>query len=237
MSLRDTIEGARSEAKENVSNLAPKKKDGEKDDEAKVAAYDPFNPGKASAATGRPKTEAGSSVRAEGKYKGATPLERSSMTKEEKKAERARERAREDQRTRAYDLILKGNPEYKRTEKVWWILLGIGFGSTVVSLLVAYFLGGQDLGTTSGVVSIVALVLAYAFIIGGFIYDLVKRRPFRKAAEKRLASMNDKHVADFLAQAGKAAADEDAGEAGKAGKDAGKAVKVQKAGKSGKSGK
>lgn len=224
MSLRDTIEGARSEAKENVSNLAPKKKDGEKDDEAKVAAYDPFNPGKASAATGRPKTEAGSSVRAEGKYKGATPLERSSMTKEEKKAERARERAREDQRTRAYDLILKANPEYKRTEKVWWILLGIGFGCTVVSLLVAYFLGGQDLGTASGIVSIVALALAYVFIIGGFIYDLVKRRPCRKAAEKRLASMNDKHVADFLAQADKVASDEKAGE-------------VQKTGKSGKSGK
>ncbi len=206
MSLRDTIEGARSEAKENVSNLGLKKKDEDKkDDEAKVAAYDPFNPGKSSAATGRPKTEAGSSVRAEGKYKGATPLERSSMSKEEKKAERARERAREDQRTRAYDLILKANPEYKRTEKVWWIVLGIGFGCTVVSLLTAYFLGGQDLGTTSGIVSVVFLVLAYVFIIGGFVYDLVKRRPCRKAAEKRLSGMNDKHVADFLAQADKAA--------------------------------
>ncbi len=211
MSLRDTIEGARSEAKENASNLSLKKKDaaekGEKDGEAKVPAYDPFQPGKSSAATGRPKSEAGSSVRLEGKYKGATPLERSSMTKEEKKAERARERAREDMRTRAYDLILKANPEYKRTEKVWWVLLGIGFGCTVVSLLVAYFLGGQDLGTTSGVISVVALVLAYVFIIGGFIYDLVKRRPCRKAAEKRLASMNDKHVAEFIEQAERAAAE------------------------------
>ncbi len=204
MSLRDTIEGARSEAKENVVDLKPKKKDGEKDDEAKkVPAYDPFQPGKSSAATGRPKAEAASSVRLEGKHKEATPLERSSMTKEEKKAERARERAREDMRTRAYDVLLKSNPDYKKTEKVWWIVLSIGFGCTLVSLLVAYFMdGGQSLGTNAGNISIVFLVLAYVFIIGGFIYDLVKRRPLRKAAEKRLSGMNDKRVAEFLAEKG-----------------------------------
>ena len=107
------------------------------------------------------------------------------MSKEAKKAEQRKQREKEDFRNRGYDLVLRSNPEYKRSEKVWWILLGIGFGMTIVSLVMVYVFPSADtaLTTFSGVVSVGSLVLAYGFIIGGFIYDWVKRRPMRKAAE------------------------------------------------------
>jgi hypothetical protein len=29
-----------------------------------------------------------------------------------------------------YDLILHSNEEYRRTDRTWWILIGVGFGMT-----------------------------------------------------------------------------------------------------------
>ena len=201
MSLRDTIDGARSEAKENVDNLT--KKSAAKEAEAKkdgdVPAYDPLNPSKSSAANAKPAREAAASVRMEGERKKSTiPL-----TKEEKKAARAEERALEDMRNRAYDIILRRNGAYKKTDRTWWILLGIGFAMTLASLALAYIYpdASKQYTTAQGIGAIVTLVLAYAFIIGAFIYDLVKRRPFRKAAERKLQGMNDKQVADFVSSA------------------------------------
>ena len=178
MSLRDTIEGARDEAKVTVDTMTKKSKDAAEkptasDEDRAPAAYDPFKSGKASAAGARPAREAASSVRVEGERSKKSPA---LMTKEEKKAAKAEERRLEDARNQAYDYILKSDDAYKKTDKTWWILLGVGFGMTVISLL-----------------------LAYGFIIAAFIYDFRKRRPFRKAAERRLQGMNDKRVADYIA--------------------------------------
>lgn len=203
MSLRDTIEGARDEAEANIGQLTKKSKDAKaaKDDDKEVAAYDPFAAGKSSAANARPKAEAGASVRTEGSVKKSTiPL-----TKEEKKEARRKERELEDARNRAYDILTHSDPEYKKTDRVWWVLIGVGFACTILSLIMAYVFnnnGGStfDTSTTAGLVSVVALVLAYVFIIGAFVFDLVKRRPIRRAAEKRLQGMTDSRVADFLAK-------------------------------------
>ena len=45
-----------------------------------------------------------------------------------------------------------------------------------------------------------ATMMAYGFIISAFIFDWRKRRPFRKAAEKRMQKMSDKRVYEFLAE-------------------------------------
>jgi hypothetical protein len=206
MSLRDTLEGAQKEAKENVSSLSsPKAK--EADESGEKAAGNPRSIGRKSAASGKPAREAASSVRtvsssstskassSSGFFGGS-----SGASKEAKKAEQRKQREKEDFRNRGYDLVLRANPEYKRSEKVWWILLGIGFGMTIVSLVMVYVFPSADteLTTFSGVVSVGSLVLAYGFIIGGFIYDWVKRRPMRKAAEKKVQGMTDKKLLDLF---------------------------------------
>lgn len=203
MSLRDTIEGARGEAKVTVDTMTKKSKDAAEkptasDEDRAPAAYDPFKSGKASAAGARPAREAASSVRVEGERSKKSPA---LMTKEEKKAAKAEERRLEDARNQAYDYILKSDDAYKKTDKTWWILLGVGFGMTVISLLLAYVFPteSKEYTTAQGIAAIVTLVLAYGFIIAAFIYDFRKRRPFRKAAERRLQGMNDKRVADYIA--------------------------------------
>ncbi|WP_321970631.1 APC family permease [Paratractidigestivibacter sp.] len=215
MSLRDTIEGARDEAKVTVDAMAKKSKDGSGGDKA-VPAYDPFKSGKSSAAGARPAREAAASVRMEGDRTKKNPA---TMTKEEKKAARAEERRLEDKRNTAYDYMLKDNPEYKATNKTWWILLGVGFAMTIVSLIFTYVLGNGGMG----LIALIALVLAYAFIIAAFVYDFRKRRKFRKAAEKRLQGMNDKRVAEYVKEQNeKARAEQAEQEAAKAAKKAAK---------------
>ena len=190
MSLRDTIEGARDEAKVTVDAMAKKSKDEKSEDEKAVPAYDPFKSGKSSAAGARPTREAAASVRMEGERTKKNPA---TMTKEEKKAARAEERRLEDKRNTAYDYMLRNDPDYAKTNKTWWILLGVGFAMTIVSLLFTYvFSNGM------GVIATVALILAYAFIIAAFVYDFRKRRKCRKSAEKRLQGMNDKRVAEYV---------------------------------------
>lgn len=219
MSLRETIEGARDEAKQTVDTMSKKAKDEKPAEGEKVTpAYDPFKSNKATAAGAKPTREAAASVRMEGERSKKNPV---TMTKEEKKAARAEERALEDKRNQAYDYILKGDAEFKKTDRTWWILLGIGFACTIISLVVTYVFPSQakEYATGQGIASIVTLVLAYGFIIAAFVYDFRKRRPHRKAAERRLQGMNDKKVADYLkaesAKAAKAAAEKEAAKAAK----------------------
>jgi len=176
MSLRDTLEGAQKEAQENVSSLSsPKAKEAEENGD-KVAGNSK-SVGRKSAASGKPAREAASSVRTVSSSSSSKAAPSSGLfggssatSKEAKKAEQRKQREKEDFRNRGYDLVLRSNPDYKRSEKVWWILLGIGFGMTIVSLVMVYVFPSTDtaLTTASGVVSVASLVLAYGFIIGGF---------------------------------------------------------------------
>lgn len=201
MSLRDTIEGARDEAKSTVDAMTKKTSATEekgKEGDA-PAAYDPFKSGKATAAGAKPSREAAASVTMEGERpKKNVAL----MTKEEKKAARAEERSIEDARNQAYDYLLRLDDAYTKTDKTWWILLGIGFVMTIISLFLTFVFPAEvkEVNTVQGVLSIVTLILAYGFIISAFIFDWRKRRPFRKAAEKRMQKMSDKRVYEFLAE-------------------------------------
>ena len=169
-----------------------------------------MNLGKRTAANAKPVSEAGASVRT---GSGKSKANLATMSKEQKKAEKQRRREEEDIRTRAYDIALRSNPDYKRTERVWWVLLGIGFAMTILSLVMAYAFPAEASSTDSmqGILAIASLVLAYVFIIGGFVYDLVKRRPFRKAAERKVQGMTDKKLAElFEADRQRRIADEEA---------------------------
>ena len=206
MSLRDTLEGAQKEAKENVSTFtSPKAKDTDESDDKPATSSKSI--GRKSAASGKPVREAASSVRvvsgsgAKGKKTSSGGLGGSTpASKEARKAERRKERDKEDFRNRGYDLMLRSDPDYKRTEKVWWVLLIVGFATTIVSLVMVYVFpnANSELTTAAGIISIVSLILAYGFIIGAFVYDWVKRRPIRKATEKKVQGMTDKKILELF---------------------------------------
>lgn len=195
MSLKDTIEGARREAEGNAVGRPKKEAEAVTSTSEERKGFS-----RSSAAKARPVREAGASVRVESKAKASGPGR--AETKEEKKERKRREREEEDIRNRAYDLVLRELPGYKKTEKVFWAFLGVGMALAVVSLVCAYIFGqNTDLGTWQGILSVASLVLAYAAIIGSFIYDMVKRRPFRKAAEARVRGLSDKKLLELFQRA------------------------------------
>ena len=214
MSLKDTIEGARREAEGNV--VGRPKKEAEaigSGDEAKKGFV------KSSTAKAKPAREAGSSVRTAGRSKQKDAFGNTVESKEEKKERKRREREEQDLRNRAYDIMMRSIPGYRDTEKRFWVLLGVGMVLAVISLVCAGMFGQtMDTSTWQGLLSVASLVLAYVFIIASFIYDLVKRRPFRKEAEARVRSLSDKRLAQLLEEAR-------AGELAKKGKDTEKNAK------------
>lgn len=192
MSLRDTIEGARREAEGNAVGRPSKEAEATVAPEEEKRGFS-----RSSAAKARPAREAASSVRVASKPKAASITE----TKEEKRERRRLEREEQDMRNRAYDLILRANPEYRQTERVFWIVIGVGFVLAIISLVAAYAFGDQpDMSTWQDVVSVVSLVVAYVLIIGGFVYDLAKRRPIRKKVEAQMRGMNDKKLLEVFEQ-------------------------------------
>ena len=193
MSLRDTIEGARREAEGNAVGR-PKR------EAAEIVTPEDEKRGfsRSSAAKARPAREAAASVRVSSKPKGVPITE----TKEEKRERKRREREEQDFRNRAYDIILRSNPAYKRTERVFWIILGAGLALAVISLVCVYLFGqSPDMTTWQGVLSVVSLIAAYGFMIASFIYDWMKRRPYRKETEGRVRGLSDKKLLELLEKA------------------------------------
>lgn len=195
MSLRDTIEGARREAEGNAVGR-PKK-------EAEAAASESDEKrgfSRSSAAKAKPAREAAASVRT-----GSPTSSKGGIfggkeeTKEEKRERKRREREESDLRSRAYDVVLRDMPEYRRTERTFWVVVGVGLAMAVVSLVCAYVFGETtDMATWQGLLSVVSLVGAYACIISALIYDFVKRRPVRKQVQARVNGMTDKRLADLF---------------------------------------
>lgn len=155
---------------------------------------------KRSAARGKPARPAAQGVRvvsASGATKkasgGSVPL-----SKEERKAKRRAEREEEDQIASVANMVMRQDPEYVRNRRVWYVLLGGGFGVVIVSFFLSSQLSAQgnqniyDLGTPLGVVSVVTLVLAYALIIGAIVWEFVKIRPIRNAATTKVRGMSQK---------------------------------------------
>lgn len=220
MSLRDTIAGARSEASQASGKPAAAPSTAKKGSSKK------------SSANARPAREKAASVRTASKSgkKGAAAktsmpwVKKTKEQKEAEKAERRKQREEEDVRSQAYQVLLSQNPVFKRSERIWWILLGIGFIATLVSLALSFMfpITDGDYSTPQGIASIVSLATAYLFIIASFVYEWIARRPVRKEVEKKLQGMSNKKVAEILAAERKAALER------KAAKEAAKAEKKAK---------
>lgn len=200
MSLRETLAGAKEEVAQG-GNPFEHTKMKEKTDEQEASASG-FS--KRSMARAKPRREAASGVRvvSADDYKygddGKTAAE---MTKEQRKEKRQRQRAADNLRVDAQHAILKGHDSYKRSQRTWWVLLGVGVGMTLLSWAVSSWLNGgsPDYNNPIGILSVVLLVVAYGFVIGAFVYDWRVVRPMRKAAEIEVAGMSDKRVRQYMA--------------------------------------
>lgn len=196
MSLRDTIDGARREAEGNVVGRPKKEAENLGVGEEEKRGFS-----RSSAAKAKPSREAAASVRTASKPKQSSSLGGAAETKEEKRERKRREREEQDFRNRAYDILLRSNDDYKRTERVFWIILGAGLALAVISLVCVYLFGqSPDMSSWQGILSVGSLVAAYGFMIASFIYDWAKRRPYRKQTESRVRGLSDKKLLDLLEQ-------------------------------------
>ena len=186
MSLIDTIKGARDEATEASTLRSTDKKDTAA---AEVAGSSEGETGtssggfsRRSAARAKPVREAAGSVRTSGSTGGS---DGKGLTKEEKKAARDKKRSEENISYDATQILHKEQPGYKASQRLWWILMGVGVACTIGSWGIMHYM--QSSGNESQTLmatSMVLMVVAYVVIIGAFIFDLVKVRPMRKKAEE-----------------------------------------------------
>ena len=196
MSLRDTIQGALQEAEGNAVGR-PKK-------EAKEVVTDGEKKGfsRSSAAKAKPAREAGASVRTgSGSGSRSSSFIGGGETKEEKRERRRLEREETDLRTRAYDLVLKSMPDYRRTDRTFWVVVGVGMVFAVASVVEMYAFGQvEDVLSTQGLIATGTLAVAYVCIIGAIIYDFAKRRPLRKRAQAQVNSLSEKKLVELFEQ-------------------------------------
>lgn len=113
---------------------------------------------------------------------------------------RRRERDERDRRYAVTRVLIAQNPEYSHYQNVLWLMLGAGLVSIALSWLLNYLRpeAMSDLASPEGMLEVVLLVLAYVFVIAGFIYDLRKAKPLRRAAEERAASLSPKKMRELL---------------------------------------
>ena len=194
MSLIDTIKGAREEAAEAGSLLSSKKNESaaqsttESETTSSSAGFS-----RRSAARAKPAREAAGSVRTSAKSQ-------AEMSKEEKKAAREARRTEEDLLYEAKKAYLNMNEAYRASQRLWWGLLGGGMACSIISFMIMrYMQSGQSSSESMATVSVVFMVLAYALIIGAFIYDLVKVRPMRNEANDKLGGMSKKRLNQLIA--------------------------------------
>lgn len=146
------------------------------------------------------------------------------MTKEEKKAQRAKERELENLVYTATTTLTNKDAQYKKLRRIWWGLLISAVVFTALSwITLSTGFGGQ-------VLSIVVLVLAYAGIIGALIMDFTVIRKRRNVFRDKVNSMTRKQVERVVEEsyAERQAADA-AKKARKEAKKAGKSASEQEA--------
>lgn len=145
-----------------------------------------------SAGSARPASKAGASVRMEPTKTKMTKRQKvmaeTTMSKEEKKARRAKERELENLIYTATTVLTNKDEKYKKLRRIWWGML--------IAAVVFTGLSWATLATNVGgaVLSTVVLVLAYAGIIGALIMDFTVIRKRRNVFRDRVNAMTKKQV-------------------------------------------
>ena len=153
-----------------------------------------------SAASAKPARQAASSVRivpASSKAR-RKELEKGEnlegLSKEEKRARKAKQRAKEDRIYTVSNILLKQDEDYTKRRRIWWIV------AIWASL---YF---APAGMVSSPVQMVGIVLSYVIILGDFIYDFARIRPLRNMYRAQAEGMSENKLNALIERA---AAEED----------------------------
>lgn len=153
-----------------------------------------------SAASAKPARTAASSVRvvpATAKEK-RRQIERgedlSGLSKEEKRARKQEQRLQEDRIYAASNALMRQDADYAKRRRVFWVLLALGLLAILLVWLMLGATNAQNLQTAQ----IVALVIAYACILGSFIYDMVRIRPIRNECRAKAEGMNEKKLTTLI---------------------------------------
>ena len=177
-----------------------------------------------SAASAKPARSAAGSVRVESassktrRKQVAKGESLEGLSTEEKKARKRELRAQDDRYYSASNILMKNDPDYLKRRRIWWLLLAVGMGIIVVLWIWLYFIDKSGGMVVSGL-QMSFIVLAYAEIIGAFIYDFVRIRPLRNMYRTQVEGMSQKALTALIE---KAAAEEDRARAEKEAKKAAK---------------
>ena len=116
------------------------------------------------------------------------------LSKEEKRARKQAERLQEDRLYAASNALMRQDEDYNRRRKFFWVLLALGMVAIVIVWLMLGTTRGQEMQT----IQIVGIVIAYACILGAFIYDLVRIRPIRNACRSKAEGLTDKRLNNLI---------------------------------------
>lgn len=181
-----------------------------------------------SAGAAKPASKAAASVRIEQSKGQMTRRQRAlaeqTMSKEERKAQRAKERELENAIYTATTILTNDDPKYKQLRRIWWALLITAVVFVVLSwATLATGIGGQALST-------VVIVIAYIGIIGALIMDFTVIRKRRNVFRDKVNAMTRKQVDRIIEDSYlERTAEEAAKKARKEAKKAGKSTSEQDA--------
>lgn len=128
------------------------------------------------------------------------------MSKEEKRAHRAAQRRREDRLYAAVNTLCTEDYDYARYNRIKWVLMGIGIAAVVVTAIAMAFYGSTTQDVNGQILQIVTLVISYAFVIGAFVFDMIKIRPIRNKARATAEGLSEGRL-NALIERGAAARD------------------------------
>lgn len=177
------------------------------------------------AASAKPASKAAASVRTTSKPKPKNAKQRAmaemNMSKEEKRAIRAKEREADNIAYTAVDILTRKDEKYKKLRRTWWVLLVLAVVFTVLSWATMTM-------NVPMAVNVAALILAYAAIIGALVMDFTVVRKCRNKHRDKVATMTRKQQERLILEEQTLAAARDAAkkakkEAKKAGKSAAEA--------------
>lgn len=160
---------------------------------------------KKSAARAKPARSAATTVRvvsakSSSRKSSGAAVNTANLTKEQKRERRAIERDAADRVDMVANILMKREPSYAQSRRMWWILLVAGLVMVAISWAILQFMpeATSDLSSLPGQISMATLILAYAGIIGALVYDLVKVRPVRNKTRKMAEGMSEKRLQAVL---------------------------------------
>ena len=93
--------------------------------------------------------------------------------------------------------MMKDDPDYKRLRRVFWVLLALGMVAILVIWVLLFGLSDST-GEMTSAAQLAGVVVAYALVIGAFVYDFVKIRPLRNYYRAQAEGMTDRKLVEII---------------------------------------